>query len=142
MTLEIVTLESDTDKQSDCLSPAVILFRLRFINYPLESKYFTPPCMTKELEKKYYGSEHIFVYDPKNMQNRPISGTDKNLKLVWNIYLQYIRDLFIRAFSNEAMYKQKARVLGKELLDVFFRLRAETGNVLIAKMKCSILLKM
>lgn len=128
MAPEIVTLKSDPDKQSDRFSLAVVLFRLLFINHPLEGKYSTPPCMTKELEKKYYGSEPIFVYDPKDMRNRPIPGTDRNLKLFWNIYPQYIRNLFVRAFSQEVMHKQKARVLEKEWLDAFFRLRAETGK--------------
>ena len=84
--------------------------------------------MTKELEKKYYGSDPIFIYDPKEMKNRPIPGTDHNLKLFWNIYPQYIRNLFVRAFSQEVMMKQKPRILEKEWLDAFFKLRAETGK--------------
>ena len=127
MAPEIVTMQCDPDKQSDRFSLAVVLFRLLFINHPLEGKYSTPPCMTKDLEKKYYGSEPIFVYDPNDDRNRPIPGTDKNLKLFWNIYPQYIRDLFTRAFSQEVMHKKKPRVLEKEWLDAFFRLRAETG---------------
>ena len=127
MAPEIVTMQCDPDKQSDRFSLAVVLFRLLFINHPLEGTYSTPPCMTKDLEKKYYGSEPIFVYDPNDKRNRPIPGTDKNLKLFWNVYPQYIRDLFIRAFSQDVMHKTKPRVLEKEWLDAFFRLRAETG---------------
>lgn len=128
MAPEIVTLQCDPDKQSDRFSLAVVLFRLLFINHPLEGKYSTPPCMTKELEKKYYGSDPVFVYDPVDTRNRPIPGTDMNLKLFWSVYPQYIRDLFIRAFSQEVMHKQKPRVLEREWLDAFFRLRAETGK--------------
>lgn len=128
MAPEIVTLESDPDKQSDRFSLAVVLFRLLFINHPLEGKYATPPCMTKELEKRYYGVAPIFVYDPTDMRNRPIPGTDHNLKLFWNVYPQYIRSMFIRAFSQDVMHKRKPRILEREWLDVFFRLRAETGK--------------
>jgi len=127
MAPEIVAFNSDPDKQSDRFSLAVVLFRLLFINHPLEGKYSTPPCMTKELEKKYYGDEPLFVYDPNDARNRPIQGTGKNLKLFWNVYPQYIRDLFIRAFSQEVMRKQKPRVLEREWLDAFFRLRSEIG---------------
>ena len=52
MAPEVVQGKSDPNKQSDRFSLAVILFRLLFINHPLEGKYSTPPCMTKELERK------------------------------------------------------------------------------------------
>lgn len=127
MAPEIVTMQCDPDKQSDRFSLAVVLFRLLFINHPLEGRYSTPPCMTKELERKYYGSDPIFVYDPVDTKNRPVPGTDHNLKIFWNVYPQYIKNLFVRAFSQDVMHKRKARILEKEWLDAFFRLRAETG---------------
>lgn len=124
MAPEVVTGDADPDKQSDRFSLAVILFRLLFINHPLEGRYSTPPCMTKELERRYYGTAPIFVYDPTNDRNRPVPGTDNNLKIFWQVYPTYIRDLFIRAFSNEVMLRQKPRVLEKEWLDAFMRLKA------------------
>lgn len=122
MAPEIVT-GGDPDKNSDRFSMAVILFRLLFINHPLEGKRSTPPCMTKELERKYYGEEPIFVYDPTDDRNRPVPGTDKNLRTFWPIYPSYIRELFERAFSNDVMMKKKPRVLEKEWLDAFIRLK-------------------
>ena len=88
-----VVIGGDPDKQSDRFSLAVILFRLLFINHPLEGKYSTPPCMTKELERRYYGTSPIFVYDPTNDRNRPVPGTDNNLKMFWPVYPEYIREL-------------------------------------------------
>lgn len=125
MAPEIVT-GGVPDKQSDRFSLAVVLFRLLFINHPLEGRYSTPPCMTKELERKYYGTAPVFIYDPDNQQNRPIPGTDQNLRLFWPAYPQYIRDAFIRAFSNDVMMKKAPRILEIEWLNLFFRLRAET----------------
>jgi serine/threonine protein kinase len=119
-----VVMGGKPDKQSDRFSLAVILFRLLFINHPLEGKKSTPPCMTKELERRYYGENPVFVYDPVDNSNRPIPGTDKNLKTFWPIYPRYIRELFERAFSKEVMMKQAPRVIEKEWLDVFFRLKA------------------
>jgi serine/threonine protein kinase len=114
---------------SDRFSLAVVLFRLLFINHPLEGRYSTPPCMTKEMERKYYGTDPIFILDPSDDRNRPIPGTDKNLKLFWNIYPQYLRDAFIREFSQDVMLSRKdsRRMLEAEWLDIFFRLRAELG---------------
>lgn len=128
MAPEIVTGKNDPDKNSDRFSLAVVLFRLLFINHPLEGRYSTPPCMTKELEQRYYGSEPIFVYDPTDQRNRPIPGTDHNLKLLWNVYPEYLRSTFIRAFSQDVMLMRKPRVLEKEWMDVFIRLRSELGK--------------
>jgi DNA-binding helix-hairpin-helix protein with protein kinase domain len=123
MAPEVVT-GGNPDKQSDRFSLAVILFRLLFINHPLEGMRSTPPCMTKELERKYYGEEPVFVYDPKDNRNRPVPGTDKNLKTFWPIYPKYIRELFERAFSRDVMLKNAPRVMEKEWLDVFFKFKA------------------
>ena len=128
MAPEIVMGKNDPDKNSDRFSLAVVLFRLLFINHPLEGRYSTPPCMTKEAEQKYYGSAPIFVYDPSTTENRPIPGTDHNLKLFWNVYPDYVKEAFIRAFSHDVMMKQKPRILEKEWLDIFIRLRTEIGR--------------
>lgn len=127
MAPEIVTGEKDPDKFSDRFSLAVVLFRLLFINHPLEGKYSTPPCMTKEMEKKYYGTDPIFIYDRSESKNRPIEGTDHNLKMFWNVYPRYIKEAFERSFSQEALHNPSSRMLEKEWLDLFMRLRAETG---------------
>ena len=123
MAPEVVT-GGDPDKQSDRFSLAVILFRLLFINHPLEGKRSTPPCMTKELERRYYGEEPVFVYDPKDTRNRPVHGTDKNLRTFWPVYPNYIRELFERAFSNDVMLKKAPRIIEKEWLDAFIHFKA------------------
>ncbi len=124
MAPEVVTGKNDPDKQSDRFSLAVILFRLLFINHPLEGKRSTPPCMTKELERRYYGEEPVFVYDPNDDRNRPVPGTDRNLKTFWPVYPEYIRGLFEKAFSSDVMMKKAPRIIEKEWLDAFFRLKA------------------
>lgn len=122
MAPEIVT-GGNPDKQSDRFSLAVILFRLLFVNHPLEGRYSTPPCMTKAFERKYYGTAPVFIYDPVDDRNRPVPGTDHNLKLFWPVYPQYIRDMFIRAFSQDVMLGKRPRVIEREWLDAFLRLK-------------------
>jgi len=117
-------MQNNPDKQSDRFSLAVILFRLLFINHPLEGRYATPPCMTKELERKYYGQEPFFVFDPSDNRNRPVPGTDKNLQLFWKVYPDYIKEAFTRAFSQDVLHRRAPRVIEKEWLDLFMRLQA------------------
>jgi DNA-binding helix-hairpin-helix protein with protein kinase domain len=125
MAPEIVRILNDPDKASDRFSLSVILFRLLFINHPLEGRYSTPPCMTKDLERKYYGTDPVFIFDPKDSKNRPIPGTDHNLKLFWNVYPLYVKEAFAKAFSKDVMLKRAPRIIEKEWLDIFFRLKAD-----------------
>ena len=128
MAPEIVLGKNDPDNNSDRFSLAVVLFRLLFINHPLEGQYSTPPCMTKELEKKYYGEKPIFIKDPNDTRNAPVQGTDYNLKKLWNAYPEYIRDAFCTAFSQDVMQMRKPRIIEKVWLDLFVRLRSEIGK--------------
>ena len=128
MAPEIVTGKNDPDVDSDRFSLAIILFRLLCIDHPLEGRRSTPPCMTKELERRYYGEEPIFVFDSEDASNRPIQGADKNLRLFWPIYPDYIKELFLRAFSKEVMHLRAPRVIEKEWLDAFFRYKASIIN--------------
>lgn len=126
MAPEIVAGKKESpDKLSDRFSMSVILFRMLFINHPLEGLYSTPPCMTKEYEKKFYGEEPIFILDPTDNRNRPIPGADKNIQVFWTIYPQYVRDIFIKAFSKDVMLLKEQRIIEQEWLNVFVKLKSE-----------------
>ena len=50
------------DKYSDRFSLSVILFMLFFANHPFEgAKVVACPCMTEAFEKRFYGSEALFI---------------------------------------------------------------------------------
>lgn len=121
-----VVLGGKPDKQSDRFSLAVILFRMLFIEHPLEGKYSTPPCMTPEYEKKFYGSDPVFVLDPEDDRNAANNQLNTNTLRFWKIYPEYIRELFIKSFSKESMHPPYDRIIERTWLDAFVRLRSET----------------
>lgn len=121
-----VVLGGVPDKRSDRFSMAVILFRMLFIEHPLEGKYSTPPCMTPEHEKKYYGSDPVFVLDPEDDRNAANNQLNTNTLRFWKIYPEYIRDLFIQAFGKSSVQPPYDRVIERTWLDAFVRLRSET----------------
>lgn len=121
-----VVLGGVPDKRSDRFSLAVILFRMLFVEHPLEGKYSTPPCMTPEFEKKFYGSEPIFVLDPVDKRNEANTQLNTNTLRFWKIYPEYIRELFEKSFSKESMYPPYDRIIERTWLDAFVRLRSET----------------
>ena len=123
MAPEIVLGKNKPDVLSDRFSMSIILFRLLFINHPLEGKN-SVDCITNDSVMEYYGRNPIFVYDPQNSKNRPIPGTDHNLRLFWPIYPEYIKEAFIKSFSKDAMQDGNKRIIEKEWLNLFLRLKA------------------
>ncbi len=121
-----VVLGGMPDKRSDRFSLAVILFRMLFIEHPLEGRYSTPPCMTPEYEKKFYGSDPVFVLDPEDKRNAANNQLNTNTLRFWKIYPEYIRNLFIQSFSKASMKPPYDRIIERTWLNAFVRLRSET----------------
>ena len=133
MAPEIVIGKAKPDVNTDKYSLGVVLFLLLFMNHPLEGRRTMRPCMTEELEHKFYGKEPIFIFDPKDDTNRPVRGVHVNAIKLWTLYPEYIRDIFVRAFSKEAMSEDGQRIIEKEWQEVFTRLRDE-----LVRCKCGL----
>ena len=130
MAPEIVLGQKIPDKATDRFSLALLLFMLACKAHPLEGAGATPPCMTPSIEKKIYGSNPVFIFDPTNNSNRPVRGIHPNPIRMWPQLPDYLQAAFVRAFSKDSMtYKPAAksyaapRVIEKEWLDVLVRFR-------------------
>lgn len=128
MAPEIVTGEGKPSKKTDWFSLAVVLYMMLFLDHPLEGKKTMCPCLTEEYERKFYGSEPVFVYDPDDDSNRPVRGVHVNEIRLWDCYPRFIKEEFQKAFSKQCMTKAGAddRVMEKEWQEVFVRLRDAT----------------
>ena len=103
MAPEIVLGHKMPDKATDRFSLALLLFELACKAHPLEGAGATPPCMTPSIEKKIYGSNPVFIFDPTNASNRPIRGVHVNPIRMWPQLPDYLRNAFERAFSKDSM---------------------------------------
>lgn len=100
------------DKYSDRFSLSVILFMLFFANHPFEgAKVVACPCMTESYEKKFYGSEALFIYDPADKSNLPVRGIHQNVIKRWPVFPQILRDTFIEEFSQEKLKNPSTRMI-------------------------------
>jgi DNA-binding helix-hairpin-helix protein with protein kinase domain len=122
---EIVLGKSLPDVNTDKFSLAVVLFLLLINNHPLEGKKAYPPCMTEAIEKRIYGAEPVFIFDPADESNRPIPGINNNALRRWPMFPGYARDKFIEAFSQTALTNPDRRVIEMDWIKVFDRLRSE-----------------
>lgn len=134
MAPEVVMGKKRPDIHTDRFSLAVVLYFLLFLNHPLEGKKTMCPCLTEELERKFYGSEPVFVWDSMNDTNRPVRGVHVNAVKFWPVYPKFVRDTFEEAFSHESMVGADTthRVQEKKWQEVFTALR----DVMITCPKC------
>ena len=93
------------DKYSDRFSLSVILF-------PFEgAKVVACPCMTESFEKKFYGSEALFIYNPNDKSNLPVRGIHQNVIKRWPVFPKLLRDTFIDEFSQEKLKNPSQRMI-------------------------------
>ncbi len=128
MAPEVVVGKKLPNAHTDRFSLAVILYRIFFLDHPLEGARTLVPCLTEELERRFYGDEPIFVWDPTNNSNRPVPGAHSNEIRLWPLFPQFVRDAFTKAFSRECLVGADAerRPIDREQFETLARLRAAT----------------
>ena len=100
------------DKYSDRFSLSVILFMLFYANHPFEgAKVVACPCLTETFEKKLYGTEAVFIYDPTDKSNLPVRGIHQNVIRRWPAFPAKLREIFIQEFSQEKLKNPNSRML-------------------------------
>jgi hypothetical protein len=84
--------------------------------------------MTEEFEKKFYGREALFVYDPSDKSNLPVRGVHKNVLRRWPVFPQILKDAFIQEFSKERLSTPTSRMIE----DGWERIISQVRDVLIS----------
>ena len=112
------------NKYSDRFSLSVVLFMLFFANHPFEgSRVSGCPCMTEDYEKKFYGSEAVFIFDPVNRYNRPVPGKHVNVLRRWPVFPGVLKDAFVQEFSQEKLKDPTKRITESEWEPIIARAR-------------------
>ena len=112
------------DKFSDRYSLTVILFMLIYLNHPLEGEQVAAcPCMTEGNEKKFYGSEALFIYDPSNHTNLPVRGVHTNVIRRWPAFPQLLRDTFTAELSQQKLQNPQSRMIEQEWEKIIAKVR-------------------
>ena len=126
MAPEIVIGKAKPGTQTDAFSLSLILFLLFTNSHPLEGKAACVPCMDAKNEKRIYGENPVFVYDPNNDSNRPVQGIHKAVINRWKFLPDYLKEAFIKTFSKELMKDDpQRRIENQEWLRIFIRMRGE-----------------
>lgn len=100
MAPEVVTNKTRPNAHTDRFSLAIILFRLFYIDHPLEGKYTIQFPLTDNYGAQLFGENPIFVYDPKNEVNRPDPEAHPNLIRRWPMFPPDLTAAFTKAFTD------------------------------------------
>jgi DNA-binding helix-hairpin-helix protein with protein kinase domain len=123
MAPEVVLGIKKPDINTDKFSLAVVLFLLLFMDRPFEGRRNMVPCLTPEKERFFFGEDPVFIMDPDSTVNRPVPGIHQNVIKRWAMYPDFVRNLFIEAFSKEAIQIPSRRVIEKTWQEMFVKLR-------------------
>jgi serine/threonine protein kinase len=137
MAPEIVAKGANPNIMTDRFSLGVVLFLLWTHNHPLEGKNACPVCMDAKHEKRIYGENPVFIFDPSDDSNRPVRGIHRGAIDNWPELPAYLQEEFIKVFSKDVMADPNKSIMDKEWLLIFIRMRGEIykcpcGNVYFA----------
>lgn len=100
MAPEIIRGEARPSRYTDQYSLAVLLFYIFCVAHPLHGKLEASiRCLDIPAQDRLYGTHPVFIYDPDNEENRPVSGVHDNAIVYWKLYPQELKDLFTESFT-------------------------------------------
>ncbi len=123
MAPEVVTNLSLPSTHTDRFSLAVILFRLFYIDHPLEGKYTIQFPLTDQIGAKLFGENPVFIYDPENDINRPDETAHPNVIKRWNMFPPDLNITFIRAFTS-GMKDINGRITEAQWIETLVKVRS------------------
>ena len=121
---EVVVGKNHPDKYTDRHSLAVLLFQILIGDHPLIGKRTMVPVLTDRHEKKFFGTNPLFIYDKDDNSNMPVSGLHENACTMWKFFPSFLKKFFQRAFSQECLFNRSRRPLEQQWLSVLMRLKS------------------
>jgi eukaryotic-like serine/threonine-protein kinase len=124
MAPEVVRGETLPSSSTDLYSLSVLLFLLLMVSHPLTGRRETSGGLTDpEADRRMYGEEPLFIWDPDDESNRPDPETHANAIIYWGLYPAALRRLFVQAFTTGLRDPQNGRVRETEWRDLALVLR-------------------
>jgi eukaryotic-like serine/threonine-protein kinase len=124
MAPEVMRGEALPSAATDLFSLSVLLFYLLMVHHPFQGRYeLDEPVWDRAAAYRVYGERPLFIFDPDDRSNEPVPGYHDNALVFWPLYPQFIRDLFVRAFTAGLRDPLNKRVRELEWLPAMVRLR-------------------
>lgn len=122
MAPEIVVNNEEPTEKSDRHSLSVIIFYLLLTQHPLEGRL--ADIFDAETQRRLYGTHPLFIFDPQDRSNAPRQAVC-NACVIWDSLPAHMREMFVRAFSHDALMQPSHRPTEIEWIRQLVRLRSE-----------------
>ncbi|MDG1484559.1 MAG: serine/threonine protein kinase [Myxococcota bacterium] len=120
---ELIRGEGSCQTNTDIHSLAVLLFYMFIRQHPLDGmQQLKVNVFNEAAQRKFYGKQPVFIFDPDNDTNRPVPGFHDHAIRNWSIYPHFLQRLFTRSFT-EGLHEPALRVREGEWMEAFSRLR-------------------
>jgi serine/threonine protein kinase len=122
MAPEVVRGDAQPSDQTDRYSLSVLLFYLLLSGHPLDgAREAQIRCLDTPAMNKLYGSDPLYIFDPKDASNRPVRGVHDNPIIFSQIYPEMLMKCFTRAFTD-GLHNPGNRIREPEWRKVFSQL--------------------
>ena len=124
MAPEVVRGDKQPDKITDRYSLAVILFMLFIGDHPLEGQKTNVPALTNKYDKRFFGTEPLFIYDKNDNSNAPVPGLHQNAITMWKYFPSFVKAAFQESFNQESLLNGRGRLLEQDWFNILMRLKS------------------
>jgi hypothetical protein len=94
--------------QTDLHSLAVLLFMMLINHHPLQGALeYRIRCLDEKAKAQLYGKDPVFVFDPADTRNRPVTGVHTTVQVTWDATPATLRTLFTEAFTAGLHHPQQ-----------------------------------
>jgi DNA-binding helix-hairpin-helix protein with protein kinase domain len=115
MAPEIVRGQAAPSIIADRHSLAVVLFYLLLRHHPLfGAREHALHDLTPDSLRELLGEHPLFIFDPDDGSNRPVSAAQQNPIIIWPALPAYVRELFTTAFTVGLRDPKSGRVTESE----------------------------
>ncbi len=122
MAPEVVLNKTRPNTHTDRFSLAIILFRLFYIDHPLEGKYTIQFPLTDAIGAQLFGERPVFIYDPNNDRNRPDPEAHPNVIQRWPMFPPDLTAAFTKAFT-QGLKDINSRITEQQWREVLIKAR-------------------
>jgi len=101
MAPEIITGRASPSTVTDLHSLAVLLFEIWTWHHPLHGDLeCAVHCWDMPAKKRVYGDQAVFIFDPRDVSNRPNDPDYRSVHKAWEMMPPTLRELFVEAFTT------------------------------------------
>ena len=121
---EVVSGKGFPNSYSDRFSMAVMMFMLFCLDHPFEGLNVAKhPCMTEELERRLFGQDICFIFNPTDSSNRPVRGLHRNALTMWPLLPKLLQQTFCEEFSASKFANPQSRLTEQQWSERLLRVR-------------------